>query len=153
MKTILSIIGYSWAVICILLIPLTFIGNGSFANMLAKQSFMKVNARYSGGDIDHYLIKKDYKLEVYKPIFTALIGESSEGFVQVKWVVGKELPPAICDTIDFDNNGAPDFSVNIDTKTGKTELKAFDKNVTNLLISSKVKENWLIRVNLKNPKK
>ncbi len=153
MKTMLSIIGYSWAVICLLLVPVTFIGNGSFANLLAKQSFMKVNARYSGGDIDHSLTKKDYKVEIYKPVFTALIGESSEGFVQVKWVVDKVLPPAICDTIDFDNNGSPDFSVNIDTKTGKTEFKALDKNVLGLNVSSLVKSSWLVRVNLKNPRK
>jgi len=153
MKTILSIIGYSWAVICLLLIPATFIGNGSFANMLAKQSFMKVNARYSGGDLDHYLTKKNYKLEINKPVFTALVGESAEGFVQVKWVVDKELPPAICDTIDFDKNGTPDFIVNIDTKSSKTEFKALDKNVLELNISSKVKNSWLVRVNLKNPRK
>ena len=153
MKKLLSIIGYSWAVLCLILIPATFVGNNAFANMLAKLSFMKVNARYSGGDADHVIAKSDYKIEINKPVFTALFGESSKGFVQVKWVVGKELPPAIIDTIDFDSNGIPDFSVNIDTKTGKTEFKSFDKNVLGLHISSKVKESWLVRVDLKNPRK
>ena len=153
MKKLLSIVGYSWAVLCLILIPATFIGNNAFANMLAKFSFMKVNARYSGGDLDHVVAKNDYKIEINKPVFTALVGESSEGFVQVKWIAGKELPPVINDTIDFDGNGLPDFSVNIDTKSGKTELKSFDKNVIGLRISSKVKESWLIRVDLKNPKK
>jgi hypothetical protein len=153
MKTFLSILGYSWAVLCLILIPATFIGNNGFAKMLTKFSFMKVNARYSGGELDRVLSKTDYKIEIYKPVFTALIGESSEGFVQIKWIASKELPPVINDTIDFDKNGVADFAVNIDTKTGKTELKAFDKNVIGLRISSKVKESWLIRVDLKNPKK
>ena len=152
MKKIISIIAYSWAVLCLVLVPVTFIGNGAFANMLAKMSFMKVNARYSGGDLDHVLSKRDYKIEINKPVFTALIGESSKGFIQVKWV-SKELPAAINDSIDFDNNGIPDFIVNIDTRTGKTEFKGLDKNVLGLQVSSKVKDSWLIRVDLKNPKK
>jgi hypothetical protein len=150
MKKILTIIAYSWAVLCLILIPVTFIGNGAFANILAKMSFMKVNARFSGGDLDHVVSKPDYKIEINKPVFTALIGESSQGFVQVKWV-GKELPLAIRDTIDFDNNGKADFIVNIDTHNGKTEFKVLDKNVLGLQVSSKVKDSWLIRVNLKNP--
>jgi len=145
-------LGYSWAVVCIILIPATFIGNGAFSNMLSKFSFMKVNPVYSGGDLDHSLNKGDMKVEINKPVFAALIGESSNGFVQVKWVI-KDLPPSISDTIDFDKNGTPDFSVKIDTKTGKTEFKAIDKNVLGLRVSSKVKESWLIRVNIKNPKK
>ena len=152
MKTLLSMLGYSWAVVCIILIPATFIGNGAFSNMLSQFSFMKVNPIYSGGDLDHSLNKGDMKVEINKPVFAALIGESAKGFVQVKWVV-KELPPSISDTIDFDKNGTPDFSVKIDTKTGKTEFNAIDKNVVGLRVSSKVKESWLIRVNIKNPKK
>jgi len=153
MKTLFSISGYLWAVICLLLIPVTFIGNGTFSNKLARLSFMKVNARFSGGDLDCSLNKNNYTLEIYKPVFTALIGESKEGFVQVKWLVQKELPPTITDTIDFDRNGFPDFWVNINTKNGKTDFKALDKNVLDLSISSKVKNSWLVRVNLKNPKK
>jgi hypothetical protein len=153
MKKLLTILAYSWAVICLLLIPVTFIGNNAFANMLAKFSFMKVNARYTGGDVDHSITKKDYKIEVNKPVFNALIGESTTGFVQVKWIPDKEMPPVINDTIDFDRNGSPDFSVIINTKSGKTEFKAFNKSVIGLNVSSKVKENWLVRVDLKNPKK
>lgn len=153
MKKILSIIGYTWAVLCLILIPVTFMGNNVFAGMMAKLPFMKVNPIYSGGETDNVLDHAGIKVTINKPVFEALLGQSSKGFVQVKWTAEKVLPHVISDTIDFDNNGAADFIVHIDTKSGNTQLIPLEKNVLSLRISAKVKESWLVRVNLENPNK
>lgn len=153
MKKILSIIGYIWAVLCLLLIPITFVGNNAFASMLAKLPFMKVNPIFSGGEADRTIDHVGFKTTINKPVFEALIGESSKGFVQVKWTGDKMLPPVICDTIDYDHNGTRDFIIHIDTHTGKTELTPLEPHVLSLQISSRVKDSWVARINLQNPAK
>ncbi len=151
MKTIRNIVIYTWAVLCMILIPVTFVRSTGFSEMLARLPFMKINPRHSGGEIGRVYEHNNLKITVNKPVFDALIGESRKGFVQVRFSPADSLPPFISDTIDFDNNGTPDLALAIDTKTGQSSLQPIDKNVLDLNISSKVKKDWVVRVNLLNP--
>jgi hypothetical protein len=145
--------GYIWAIVCVLLIPLTFIGNDQFAKQLAKLPFMKVNPLYTGGEADQVLKQDSLTVVINKPVFEALLGQSSQGFVQVKFIGKSSLPATIKKAIDFNHDGVSDFVLNIDTRNGGTTVVAMNSNVKGLLISSKVKKDWIVRVKLKNPNK
>lgn len=153
MKKILRLPAYLWAVLCVLLIPATFIGNAGFAKQLAKLPFMKISPVYSGGEIDRTIADNGLRIDIYKPVFEALIGESSKGFVQVKFSADSILPVQIDREIDYDNDGSPDFKLAINTKTGDTQFESFNKYATDLGISAKVKDYWIVRVEMRNPGK
>lgn len=153
MKRTIQIFAYTWAIICALLIPVTFMGNNQFAKLLAKLPFMKVNPVYTGGEADRTIVKDSLKITINKPVFAALIGESSEGFVQVKFSDSIQLPKIIKHEIDYNNDGSPDFILNVNTISGNTKLEPLNKNVIALIVSSKVKNDWIVRVRLLNKKK
>jgi hypothetical protein len=148
MKRFLAIPAYIWAVICMLLIPATFMGNYFFAQKLSTAPFMKVNPVYTGGDSIRSYLQDSMTITINKPVFESLIGTSRKGFVQVKF--SGELPDVIESTIDYDNNGKSDFGLNINTKTGDTKLDAMSNYVSALDVSSKVKDYWIVRVKIMN---
>ncbi len=151
MKRLLSIPSYIWAIICMFLIPITFIGNDYFAKKIATLPFMKVNPIYTGGDSARCFKQDSMTITINKPVFESLIGTSSKGFVQVKFA--GELPELIQSNIDYDNDSITDFSLNINTLTGDTKLNDLSKQVTGLAVSSKVKNYWIVRVEILNADK
>ena len=153
MKTLRTIPAYIWAVICVFLIPAAFIGNEGFAKQMAKLPFMKINPIYAGGEVARIIHDSTLIISINKPVFEALIGESSEGFVQIKFEGDSLLPEMISQKIDFDNDGVQDFKLVINTKTNDTQFEAFNKDVIDLGISSKVKDFWIVRVEVRNPGK
>ena len=152
-KNPLTIPAYIWAIICMLLIPVTFIGNNYFAQKFAHLPFMKVNPKFTGGDIARSYEKDSLNITIYKPVFESLIGTSTNGFVQVKFSGAKQLPSLIHSVIDYDGDGKPDFDLNINTLTNDTKFESFSKYVTKIDVSSKVKDYWIVRVKILNPKK
>jgi hypothetical protein len=150
MKKIRIISVYTWAIICMILIPATFMGNAGFSALVAKLPFMKINPVYSGGSIDRSYEKQNLKITVNKPVFESIFGKSKDGFVQIRFSPQNSLPSIINDTIDFNHDGSTDFRLIIDTKSGKTFLKALNSNVLGLNVSSKVKNDWIVRVNVLN---
>lgn len=151
MKKLLTIPAYLWAIACLLLIPVTFIGNQSFAVKMAKLPFMKVNPIYSGGEIADSVVDAELKTTIYEPVFESLIGESKKGFVQVKFSSPTDtLPLIIKREIDYNFDKTIDFSLEINTSTGETGMTAFNKLVMDVAVSSKVNEAWVVRVELLN---
>ncbi len=148
MKKLLIIIAYIWAFACVLLIPLTFMGNANFAKQLAKLPFMKINPVFSGGEVARSFENNGLKVVIYKPVFAALIGESKSGFVQIKFSDDNQLPKLISQEIDYNNDGKTDFNININTVTGETKLKPLNGNVKSMAVSAKVKMDWIIRINI-----
>ncbi len=153
MNKIKNFIGYSWAIICLLLTPAIFANQTGFSQLLAQLPFMKVTPKYTGGEVVRKIEYTEYTTEIHEPIFEALIGESSEGFVQVTWRVKDKLPERIKETVDFNNDNLPDFQISINTKNGKTKFIPLSEDVLSLDISSEMKKDWAIRVNIKNTNK
>jgi hypothetical protein len=153
MKKLVQIFAYTWAIICALLIPVTFMGNGQFATLLSKLPFMKVSPIYSGGVADRVIEKSGMKITINKPVFEALIGESREGFVQIRFSDSTQLPATIMQVIDYNNDGSGDFILNINTRSNQTQMEPINKNVRQLIVSSKVKNDWIVRVGLVHDKK
>lgn len=139
--------------ICVLLIPITFVGNDYFARQFARLPFMKVNPIYTGGDIARSYVQDDMTITINKPVFESLVGSSSKGFVQVKFSGVKQLPTLIHQAIDYNDDGEPDFNLDINTLTGDTKFESLSEYVSALNVSSKVKNDWVVRVIVLNPNK
>lgn len=147
MRKILAIPAYLWAVACFLLIPVTFVRNDAFAEQLATLSFMKVHPIYSGGELSRTYEADSLLISVNKPVAAVLLGNRKQ-MVQVSFSKRGQLPGMIDQTIDYDLDGNPDFRVIINTSNGETNLAPIDPTVKSLWLSSRLKEDWVIRVNL-----
>jgi hypothetical protein len=148
MKKIRIIPAYIWAAACFILIPITFIKNDALAEKLARLPFMKIHPRYSGGDERIAYINKGLHITVFEPVYSGIKGKGSDGFVQVKFAGTNKMPRTINEAIDYDLNGDPDFEVSINTSDGVTTLEKLNNRVQSIQVSSKVKDYWLVRVNV-----
>jgi hypothetical protein len=148
MKKLRIIPAYLWAAICFVLIPITFIKNDALAEKLAHLPFMKIHPKYSGGDERIAYIKNGLHISVFEPVYSGIRAKGSDGFVQVKFAGTNNMPDSINEVIDYDLNGDPDFSVSINTSNGETSLEKLNSHVRSIQVSSRVKDYWLIRVNV-----
>jgi len=150
MKNLISVPAYIWAIACLLLIPVMFIKNDALARQLVKLPFMKVHPVYSGGEQNRQYEKDGLTITVNKPVNNTAFGKGRKEMVQVSFATQGQLPDRIDQTIDYDFNNKPDFSLTINTLNGETELISINPVVRSLWASSKVKEIWVVRVNLNN---
>ena len=148
MKKLRFIPAYIWAAACFILIPVTFIKNDTLAEKLALLPFMKIHPKYSGGDERIAYIKNGLHVSVFEPVYSGIKGKGSDGFVQVKFAATNNMPPTINEAIDYDMNGDPDFKVSVNTADGATTLEKLNNRVQSIQVSSKVKDYWLVRVNV-----
>jgi hypothetical protein len=148
MKKLRIIPAYIWAAVCFILIPITFIKNEALAEKLARLPFMKIHPKYSGGDERIAYINNGLHISVFEPVYSGINAKGSDGFVQVKFAGTNIIPATINEAIDYDLDGDPDFKVSINTANGATTLETLNNHVQSIQVSSKVKDYWLIRVNL-----
>jgi hypothetical protein len=147
MKKVKIVAGIIWAILCLIAMIAFFPGFNSLAGSLAKLPFMKINPNMSGGEIAHENIHAGCTLVTHRPVFDGLIKDRKNGFVQVDW--RGEVKEEINDTIDYDLNGTPDFSIRINTATADTRLDPLSQDVTGLDVSTPTSYGWVARVRLK----
>ncbi len=148
MKKIKIISGIAWAFISLVLIIILFPGLNNFSASAAKLPFMKINPNYTGGDVAKEIVADACTLQIRKPVFDGLFRERKHGFVQIDW--RGIVPGKINDTIDFNFDGIPDFSVFIDREKAITELKPLNASVERIGTSTPTSYGWVVRVELKN---
>jgi hypothetical protein len=148
MKKVKIIAGISWAFLCLILIIILFPGLNSFSVSVSKLPFMKLNPRYTGGEIANQVISKSCTLDIRRPVFNGFLKERNSGFVQLDW--HGTIPDMIKDSIDFDHDGNKDFCISINRKDSKTVLNPFNKKVKEVLISTPTSYGWAARVKLVN---
>lgn len=89
------------------MIIILFPGLNGFSVSVSKLPFMKLNPRYTGGEVAFQIIEESCTLDVRKPFFNGLLKERNSGFVQLEWR-GK-IPEMIKDSIDYNCDGRKDF--------------------------------------------
>ena len=146
MKKVKIIAGISWAFIGLILIIILFPGLNSFSVSVSKLPFMKLNPRYTGGEIAHQIIAENCTLDVRKPVFNGFLKERNSGFVQLDW--HGTMPEMIKDSIDYDHDGKKDFCIFIDRKNSKTELSPMNGRVKGVVISTPTSYGWAVRIGL-----
>jgi hypothetical protein len=146
MKKIKIIAGITWAFAGLILIIILFPGLNSYSVSVSKLPFMKLNPRYTGGDIDHQVIAENCTLNIRKPVFNGFLRERNSGFVQLDW--HGTLPEKINDSIDYDRDGKKDFCIFIDRKNSKTVLAPLSMKVKGVALSTRTSYGWAVRVGL-----
>ncbi len=149
MNRLKSLLGYTWAVLALILAPTTFMGNSVFSRTLATTTGVKVSPLFSGGDVIRTIDHGDYKTAVHRPVFDALIGQTKTGFVQVSWGPAAGLPAVVREQIDYNDDGKADFEIALNTASGATELKALNSSVFPRSKTYRLRDGWAIRVGLK----
>jgi len=149
MPKIRSIVGYMWAIAAIIVVLATFLGSGFFSRALVAATGVKISPVYSGGEVVKSVDHGSYRAFIHRPVFDALIGEKSEGFIQLNWEPLAGLPPVIEESVDYNGDGKEDFSIRIDTKTGESSLTRVNPLVMSIVTTAKLDNGWVVRVQLK----
>ena len=166
MAKLKSVLGYSAAALTIpimiaavliwTILPQVGIG-------LVSATGLKNSPNWSGGEVVRTISHGAYETQVHRMVFDALIGERSEGFVQVTWLPPDALLARIDEEIDADGDGQADFRLEVDTANKVSTLTPYAPWVLDLegtyslrVVESEGTNFWLtdmlaVRVHLKNP--
>jgi hypothetical protein len=146
MKKIKIIAGIFWAFAGLILIIIMFPMLNNLSGAVSRMPFMKINPRYTGGEVAYQLSENSCTLDVRKPVFNGFFGERKSGFVQLDW--RGTIPETINDTIDYDRDGRMDFFLSVDRKNQKTELHPLNSKTGKVLNSTPTSYGWAVRVGL-----
>lgn len=155
MRIVKAILGYGWALLALPIVLATFIGMNGWAKGFAQLTGLRISPWMTGGEVVTEVEHEGYTTSVYEPVFRGLIGERKTGFVQIRWAPGEglSLPDELTDQIDFDNDGAVDFAVTLDTRTNEATLDARSPNALSINGVIDMERERAVRVNLSNPKR
>jgi hypothetical protein len=148
-------LGYTWAAFCLITVLATFVGLEFWTQTFAKRTGIQVSARFSGGEVRQAVDHGAYQTHLHRMVFDGLIGERTDGFVQIDWVPNAQqsLPPTIDEDFDLDGDGSIEISVHADMASGKIDLLRQASWVLGLdpLISADAER--ILRVRLRNPRR
>lgn len=144
-----AFLAYALAGLMIVVALGTFMGRGFLAAKFVAVTGIKVSPWYTGGEVLRVVDHGRYRTVIHRPVFDALIGEKSEGFVQIDWEPRDSLPATIAEDIAIRGDGDKDFRLILDTATGAAELIPCRPRVLALQGSYKLKERWSVRVVLR----
>ena len=116
MNKIKALLGYLAAVLMVPLALFTFIGLGPVSEAIVNVTGVQISPWYTGGEVVRTVSHPTYETRIHRPVFDALIGEQREGFVQIVWTPLEALPGKVEETIDYDNDGTPDFTIMLHPK-------------------------------------
>jgi len=152
MSKLKAFFGYALAALGLPIVLATFIGQGFWMKSLVSVTGMRVSPWYTGDVVARTVPHDGYETRIHKPVFMALIGEQSEGFVQVDWAPAGKVLSQVAEDIDYNGDGRPDFRLELDTQTRQAHLEPYSPAVIDVRGVYQLKDAWAVRVNLKNAK-
>lgn len=133
MTRLKSVLGYAWAALMLPIILFMFFNFQTLPKALVDGTGLKINPWYSGGEVVRTVPHPETVLDthIHRPVFDALVGQFSEGFVQVDWRSRTGFMPAVVtEDITFGPGPGPDFRIAFDSRTLEIrEFKAFSPAV------------------------
>ncbi len=150
MSKVKVFLGYALAALGLPIALATFMGLGFWSETLASATGLRVSPWVTGDEVARTVTHDGYETRIHKPVFMALIGERSEGFVQVDWAPPGRVPPLMTEDIDYNADGQPDFQVELNTQTAQATVTAYTAQVIGLQGIYRLKDAWAVRVTLKN---
>ncbi len=72
---------------------------------------LRIAPWFSGGEVAFLIDRGSHQIKVYHPVYPALFGEGSKGFVQVVWQPRSGLPSRVQEAIDLNRDGSVDCEV------------------------------------------
>jgi len=153
MKTIKGILGFTWAVLAIVIVPVTYVGNAYFSRQLASSTGVTISPHYTGGEVVQVIDHTSYRTSVHRPVFDGLLGPRNDGFIQVMFGPAAGLPPVIKEGIDYDRDGRNDFLITVDTREEKAGVSTSCPAVGEAVQSYRLKDSFAVRIPLHNTRK
>lgn len=145
-----TFLGYTTAVLMMVVVLATFVGMNSFSHKLISATGLQISPWFSGGEIIRTIDHGSYKTLQHRAVFDALIGQRAEGFVQVDFSPPAALPDKIHEKIDFDLDGKIDFALEYHVSANTAVLTANNPRVLSLAGCYVLKERRAVRVLLQN---
>ena len=150
MQTLKKITGYTLAALATPLVMATFMGLNIWPAKLADLTGVKVSAWFTGGEVVRTIPRQGYEVHIHRPVFDGFLWESSEGFVQIDWAPRESVPPLVTEDIDFDNDSATDFRVELDRAKVTARLTDRTDRVIGVEGAYKLRKSYAVRVLLRN---
>jgi hypothetical protein len=111
MKRLIPFLGYGAAILTVLFaLALPMKGFPIFLSGV-KSLDLKISPTFSGGEVAFVLDRGSHQIKVYHPVYPALFGEGSKGFVQLVWQPRSALPSQVEDSIDLNCDGTVDCEI------------------------------------------
>jgi hypothetical protein len=145
-----TLFGYTAAVLMLIVALATFIGMNYFSHKLVGATGLKISPWFSGGEIVQTIDRGAYKILQHRAVFDGLIGQKTEGFVQIDFAPLAGLPDRINEKIDFDLDGKIDFALEYDVVANTAVITAHNPRVISLAGCHVLKERRAVRVRLRN---
>lgn len=145
-----SIMGYIWAASAIIIVLATYMGNGYFSRQFVAASEIKVNPRFTGGEIVKTIEHDSYRTFIHRPVFDGLLSPRQEGFVQIAWKPAAALPAVMQEKLDYDGDGREDFLISVDTSAQTAAVTSYNSVVGTEAKVYKLRDGWAVRVPLMN---
>jgi len=119
MKRTIHFLAYGAAVLTVLFaLALPIMGFPIFLSALGSLN-LKIAPWFSGGEIAFVIDRSSYRIMVYHPVYPALVGEGSKGFVQVVWQPRSALPSRVQEAIDLNRDGTVDCEISFSNPPGE----------------------------------
>lgn len=145
-----TFVGHTAAVLSAVIALAVFLGSGYFAQKLVGATARQVGPQYTGGEIVRVIEHGRYKTLQHRALFDGLIGEKTNGFVQIDYVPASALPERITDDIDFDLDGEADFRLEYDAAANSAILTPYNDRVSDVEGCYTLRERRAVRVYLLN---
>jgi len=163
-------LGVAWAAAAVPLVLATFIGMDGWARVLVSTTGVVISPWYTGGSVVRVIEHGAYRTHVRRAVFEGLLGPRSTGFVQVDFLTpppaagaaagggsaagrapqAARLPERLTEAVDFDGDGAADFRVDVDSRTGSARVTALSPRVLGLDEVFRLDRGLGLRVRLRN---
>ncbi len=125
MKRLVSYLGYGAAVLTVLfavalpikLFPIFLSAVGALD--------LKIAPWFSDGEVAYVIDRGSHQIKVFRPAYPALVGEGSQGFVQLVWEPRSALPSQVQDTIDLNHDGIADCEISFSNPSDQAVKPVF----------------------------
>jgi len=154
MKRLTSILGVVWAAATLPLVVALFLGFGRWPGLLVETTGLEVSPWYTGGEVAATIPRDSFTVRVHRPVFDALVGEYSRGFVQVDLVPleGGTLPTRLVETVTPADNSALAFRLALEPSSRSATVEPLGAAVVGLRGVYQLERGAAVRVNLRNPR-
>jgi hypothetical protein len=149
MRFFLKMAGYAWAIVCVVAVLVMFVGHDYFSNKLASVTGITVSPRFSGGEIVRSIDRGAYRTVIRRPVYDGLMGDRTDGFIQIEWQPITSLPAVIEEGIDFTGDGREDLVFQLDTAGGNGTVTPRNPSVLAVQTLVRVNQGWVARIRLR----
>jgi hypothetical protein len=119
MKRMIHFLAYGAAVLTVLFALALPIKVLPIFLSVVKALDLKIAPWFSGGETASVIDRGGYQIKVYHPVYPALIGEGSKGFVQLVWQPRSALPSQVQEALDLNRDGTVDCELSFSNPPGK----------------------------------